>query len=247
MGEVFVRPPTTQAAVLSELRTLISTGELRPGEPIVQLTLASRLGVSRVPLREALKVLEGEGQVKYSPHKGYSLIELSYTELVGAYDLRKLLETRAVRRGVEMMTDPALKAIQDAQVQLERAYVDGDRAEMAIHNYDFHFRILENCGDTYLVRLIGMLWNWTNAYRSVYYNSEDNTALVVAEHRAILEALRRGDVELVVEALDDHRAHTVAALGMLLDQSARRPDEGNPPEAVADRLSKNPTETRARR
>ena len=64
---------TAAATVLAELRRAISTGELAPGQQLVQESLAERLGVSRVPLREALQVLEGEGQVLHEPHRGYEL------------------------------------------------------------------------------------------------------------------------------------------------------------------------------
>ena len=66
MSAVFQRPPTAQEAVLAELRRFIATGRLRPGQQIIQDALAVQLGVSRVPLREALKILEGEGQVTYA-------------------------------------------------------------------------------------------------------------------------------------------------------------------------------------
>src|SRR5674476_1570791 len=84
MSEVFRRPPTAQEAVLAELRRLITAGLLRPGQQIVQDALAVQFGVSRVPLREALKILEGEGQVTYVAHRGYFVTELSLSDLIEA-------------------------------------------------------------------------------------------------------------------------------------------------------------------
>jgi DNA-binding GntR family transcriptional regulator len=83
-----VRPPTTQEAVLAELRRMIARGEIRPGAQIVQDALADELGVSRVPLREALKMLEGEGLVTYRPHHGYFVTELSLADLLEVYRIR---------------------------------------------------------------------------------------------------------------------------------------------------------------
>jgi len=86
------RPPTAQEAVLAELRRFITTGRLRPGQQIVQDALAVQLGVSRVPLREALKILEGEGQVTYVAHRGYFVTELSLSDLLEVYRIREILE-----------------------------------------------------------------------------------------------------------------------------------------------------------
>ena len=92
MTTAFVRPPTAQEAVLAEIRRLIVSGELAPGAPVRQEAVAERLGVSRVPVREALKVLEGEGHVVYAAHRGYVVAELSVDDLTEVYRLRELLE-----------------------------------------------------------------------------------------------------------------------------------------------------------
>ncbi len=103
----FSRPPTAQEAVLVELRKEIASGALRPGEQVLQEAIADRLGVSRVPLREALKILEGEGQVVYHPHRGYFVAELSVADLVEVYRIRDLLEAEAVEVGVGLRHRPS--------------------------------------------------------------------------------------------------------------------------------------------
>ena len=82
--------------MLTEVRSLIATGRMRPGEQIVQEALALELGVSRVPLREALKILEGEGQVTYVAHRGYFVALLSLADLLEVYRMREILEAEAV-------------------------------------------------------------------------------------------------------------------------------------------------------
>ena len=85
---------------MAELRLAIASGDLRPGEQVLQDALAERFGVSRVPLREALKILEGEGQVVYRPHRGYFVAELDLDDLREVYRIRDLLESEAVRVAV---------------------------------------------------------------------------------------------------------------------------------------------------
>src|SRR5438093_12123886 len=86
------RPPTTQQFVLGELRRAITSGQLRPGTPIRQEALSEQLGVSRVPLREALKTLEAEALVVHEVHRGYFVAELSLEDLREVYRIREILK-----------------------------------------------------------------------------------------------------------------------------------------------------------
>ncbi|MET9246676.1 GntR family transcriptional regulator [Nonomuraea sp. NPDC003709] len=211
------RPPTAQQFVLGELRLAITTGRLRPGAPIRQDALAEELQVSRVPLREALKTLEGEGLVTYKAHKGYCVVMLSLDDLREVYRIRELLEEEAVRRAVERLTDDDLSRLESAQEEVERAAVAGDVLAMATANRLFHMTLFDCAGMPRLVRLIRTLWDTTDAYRSMYYGDAGNRERVVKEHRATLDALRRLAADEVVTTLDIHRAHAVAELESLLD------------------------------
>ncbi|GAA4863988.1 GntR family transcriptional regulator [Saccharopolyspora rosea] len=216
------RPPTTQEFVLGELRSAIVAGELSPGQPIRQDAIAQRLGVSRVPLREALKTLEAEGQVVYQPHRGYSVAELSLADLLEVYRMRELLESEAASVAVERFTDTDLARVDDARRDVERAADDGDLVGMIAANRRFHFALLEPSGMPRLVRVVRTLWDATDAYRAVYYNSDHNRARVRREHTAIVAAAterRRADL---VRLLDEHRAHAVRALRTTIPANDRR-------------------------
>jgi DNA-binding GntR family transcriptional regulator len=206
------RPPTAQQYVLDELRRAITTGRLRPGDPIRQEALAEQFDVSRVPLREALKTLEGEGLVTYKAHRGYCVGRLSLDDLREVYLIRDLLEAEAIRRAVDHLTDEGLKAVERAQDDVERAAAAGDVTAMAEANRRFHMTIFEGAGLPRLVRMIRTLWDSTDAYRSLYYADEPNRQRVVEEHRAALDLLRRRDAGALVESLAAHRAHAVIAL-----------------------------------
>ena len=104
----FHRPLTAQQAVLAELRRAMLAGELTPGSQIVQEAIAERLGVSRVPIREALRILEGEGQVIYVPHHGYSVAELNLDELLEIQRIRELLEPEVTRKTLRQLGDEDL-------------------------------------------------------------------------------------------------------------------------------------------
>ena len=206
------RPPTTQEFVLDELRRAIVAGELAPAQPIRQDTIAQRLGVSRVPLREALKTLEAEGQVVYQPHRGYSVAELSLGDLLEVYRMRELLESEAARVAVERLTDDDLERITEAQKEVEGASAGGDLVAMIDANRRFHFALLEPARMPRLLRVVRTLWDATDAYRAVYYNSDANRSRVHHEHQSIVDAATQRDAAELVFRLTEHRQHAIDAL-----------------------------------
>ncbi|MGP3911631.1 GntR family transcriptional regulator [Nonomuraea sp. 10N515B] len=210
------RPPTAQQFVLGELRRAITTGRLRPGTPIRQDALAEELQVSRVPLREALKTLEGEGLVTYKAHKGYCVAALSLDDLREVYRIRELLEEEAVRRAVDRLTDADLDRLEAAQDEVEQAAEAGDVLAMATANRLFHMTVFDCAGMPRLARLIRTLWDTTDAYRSMYYGDAGNRERVIKEHRATLDALRRRAADEAVATLNVHRDHAVTELESLL-------------------------------
>ena len=212
----FRRPPTAQEAVLEELRVAIVSGELRPGEQVLQDALAERFGVSRVPLREALKILEGEGQVVYRPHRGYFVAELDLDDLREVYRIRDLLESEAVRVAVPQIGTDELTALQGALEDVERASEAGDLVAMAAANRRFHFGLLAAARMPRLLRLVRVLWDATDAYRSLYYADDSHRQVVHDEHRLVLDAVRLGDPERAVDLLRQHRERAVATLERVL-------------------------------
>ncbi|QXJ24273.1 GntR family transcriptional regulator [Actinomadura graeca] len=212
------RPPTAQEFVLTELRRAITTGRFRPGTPVRQDAIAEEFGVSRVPLREALKTLQGEGLVGYRAHRGYFVEELSLDDLREVYRIRELLEGEAIRKAVTRLTPERLQELERAQDEVERAAADMDVLTMAAANRNFHMTLFECAGMPRLTRLIATLWDATDAYRSIYYAEDDNRERVIAEHQATLDALRRRDAEEARRILDVHRAHAVSALEHVLSE-----------------------------
>jgi DNA-binding GntR family transcriptional regulator len=210
------RPPTAQEFVLAELRRAILTGEMAPGTPVRQDALAEHLGVSRVPLREALRTLEGEGQVIYRPHRGYQVADLSLDDLLEVYRIRELLETEATLRAVPLMTAEDIERLEQSEQDILAAAAADDIVGMAAANRQFHFTVIEASGMPRLTRLVRVLWDATDAYRSLYYSSAPNRERVHNEHKAIIAAIRSGNATSVVRLWDDHRAGAVAALRQIV-------------------------------
>ncbi|HUY72469.1 MAG TPA: GntR family transcriptional regulator [Gaiellaceae bacterium] len=213
---VFLRPPSAQEAVLSELRRRIAAGELRPGAKLVADQIGLELGVSRVPVREALKVLEGEGQVVTEPHRGYFMAELSLDDLREIYRMRELLEAEALRSAVERIDAEGLAEVEAILGETDAASERGELAEYAAANRRFHFAVYSASGRAPLVRTIGQLWDASEAYRALFANREAHRAAAARDHRAILRALRSRDAGESIRAHDAHRERACVALERLL-------------------------------
>jgi DNA-binding GntR family transcriptional regulator len=208
----YVRPPTAQEAVLAELRRLIVSGELAPGTAVRQESIAERLGVSRVPVREALKVLEGEGHVVHSPHRGYEVCELSVDDLVEVYRLRELLEAEAIRVAVPRVTPEDIAALAAASRAVDAAGARGDIASITTANRDFHFLLFDAAGMPRLSRTLRQLWDATDVYRAVYFAGTGNRRRIHADHAALLDAVRSRDVRAAIAAQKAHRDASVDAV-----------------------------------
>ena len=117
---------TAQQAAVTWLRQAIARGELAPGDRVGQDAVAAQIGVSLIPVREALRALESEGLVTYVARKGYAVTELDYADLEEIYHLRALLERDAVERGLPLATDDDIDELEEAAAICRDAAVEGD-------------------------------------------------------------------------------------------------------------------------
>jgi DNA-binding GntR family transcriptional regulator len=204
--------PTAQDRAAATLRTAILDGELLPGQRVNQEAWAARVGVSLIPVREALRALAGEGLVTYRPRRGYAVTELDRADLEEVYRLRSLLETDALRRGVPHAAHDDLVALERAADACAAAAAAGDVAGQLAANRRFHERLHGLAGSRTLCRLIDLLWDSTEAYRALYYVLPGEAAEADRAHRAILAAVAAGDAERAVVLQDAHRERALARL-----------------------------------
>jgi DNA-binding GntR family transcriptional regulator len=212
-------PSTTAQHALEALRRAIVAGELRPGGRIGQEEFAQQLGVSIAPVREALRILEQEGQVTYLPRRGYFVTALAITDLEEIYGLRAVLEERAARHALASLDRHELERITLAARDFVNAVAAGDVAAELEANRRFHLAILDAPDQPHTMRVIRQLWDSTEAYRALYYNLEDERHSAVEAHDRILEAVRLGDADLLVAELGAHRGRALAVLRGVLAPS----------------------------
>jgi len=205
--------PSRTVAVLEAIKHAILVGELKPGRPLVETDLATVLGVSKTPVREALKTLAGAGLVTMHPYKGAVVRTFDDEQAWHIYDVRLLLEPEALSRAVA--TNHDWRRAHDA---LDRADASADQAERSLANRDFHHELYAGCGNPLLVRMLDDLRDQTAlvsaaAWRddlaagpSGYIPSWEHEA---AEHRSVLNAAQDGDAERAASLLHAHIASFV--------------------------------------
>jgi DNA-binding GntR family transcriptional regulator len=208
--------PTAQDRAAEALRAAILTGELRPGQRVSQEAWAGRVGVSQIPIREALRALAGEGLVTYRPRRGYVVTQLDVDDLEEVYRLRRVLETDALRRGVPRATAGDVQALERAAAAYRAAVATGAVGEQLAANRRFHDLLHALSGSQPLVRLIDLLWDSTEAYRALYYALHGESDEADRAHRAIVEAVAVADAERAVALQDAHRERALERLRGLL-------------------------------
>jgi DNA-binding GntR family transcriptional regulator len=203
---------TVTSMVQERVRQAILDGVLPAGSRIDQNQLANDLNVSLVPVREALKMLEGEGFVQIIPRRGAFVTEASIPDMEDLYFTRQLLEGQAAYHGAEKLTDAHLKRLEELYQAMDRALSQHDYPGFMVYNRAFHFVIYDAPGSRYLSNLISGLWDLSERYRYRYMYLKDQGTEVQREHRAILEACRRRDARELRNAIIQHMQHTLVSI-----------------------------------
>jgi DNA-binding GntR family transcriptional regulator len=186
------------------IRELIAQQMLLPGEKILQVDLSEKIGVSRSPLREALRTLESEGLVEYVPNRGYVVTRLDSSDLRQIYRMRELLEAELLS-SIRVPTKAELSAIGALNRELAKAAADGTIHVMLDLNRKFHFGIFALSEMTRIRREVERLWQLSEGYRATYLGLTETRSRIVEEHRQILTALKEGDTPLLQSLSASHR------------------------------------------
>jgi DNA-binding GntR family transcriptional regulator len=215
-------PRTAEGIVVAELRGAIVRGDLAPGAKILQEATAEELGVSLIPMREALKTLAGEGIVTYRAQRGYFVAELPVERIRELYLAREVVEEQTERLAIPAIVTQDLEAMRGQLRIQERAVAERDPVEMIAANRTFHFTIFQRSGNAWLVRFAAQLWDALDPYRVLSYRrmwlEQDQQLLpqeILMEHEQILGALEVEDRELALTLLCEHRERSKAFLATL--------------------------------
>lgn len=190
--------------VFNTLRQAILKGELEPGERLMEIQLAERLGVSRTPIREAIRKLELEGLVLMIPRKGAEVAKISEKSLRDVLEVRRSLEELAIELACARMTEEDIDALNHAQNDFRVAVKQGDAMTIAESDEHFHDIIYNGTGNTRLVQILNNLREQMYRYRLEYIKDEDKRQILLVEHDQILKAIRDRHVAEAKAAAREH-------------------------------------------
>ncbi|MBI4984156.1 MAG: GntR family transcriptional regulator [Rhodocyclales bacterium] len=209
----------SQQAV-EELRRRIASCQLVPGQRLDEAALAAELGISRTPLREALKMLSAEGLVDITPRRGAHVAEMAQDDLEGIFPIMALLEGEVAREAAQKATPLDLRRLDQLHATLEKYVAAGDVDRYYETNYQFHDALQQVAGNPWLQHVIGDLRKLLrlSRHRSLKLAGRMNDSL--NEHRALMDALHKRDAETARRVMKRHLLEQLAALRQLAETAA---------------------------
>ncbi|MCR5666345.1 MAG: GntR family transcriptional regulator [Eubacterium sp.] len=190
--------------VFKTLREAILKGDLKPGERLMEVQLAEQLGVSRTPIREAIRKLELEGMAVTMPRRGAVVAKMTEKDMEDVLQIRRALDELSVTIACEQISMSQMKQLEEAQKNFEEQIKHGDMKEITNADVEFHNIIYQSTGNERLWQIMKGFSEQMYRYRVEYLKEEENYPTLVDEHRQIVEGLKRRDKEAVVEIMRRH-------------------------------------------
>ncbi len=190
--------------VFENLRTAILEGNLKAGQRLMEVQLAEQLGVSRTPIREAIRKLELEGLVVMLPRKGAYVANMSFKDLIDVLEIRASLEGLAASLATERLREEDISELERVAKEFETSVREANIDNVLKKDVEFHEKIFLMANNKKLYQLITSLWEQVHRFRVTYVSNYDASLSLVDEHNRILEAIKSGDCELAKKYATEH-------------------------------------------
>lgn len=198
--------------VFKKLRRAILLEELKAGERLPEIRLADKLGVSRTPIREAIRKLEMEGLVIMVPRRGAIVAQINEKNLKDVLEVRRVLDMLSVRLACERIDEERKEALRKACGEFEEAVRASDLREIAQKDVALHNIIIEATGNITLQQMLDNLAEQMYRYRVKYLKDDSRYETLVKEHQAIYESIVKGDGETSARLAGEHIDHQEKAI-----------------------------------
>ena len=190
--------------VYEELKMQILTGKITPGTRMMEVELAESMGVSRTPIREAIKKLEQEGLVTIEPRKGAYASQISVKDMVDILEVRQDMEGLAAQMAAYRMTPSQMEELEVIAIAYNKAVEEGNMADMIRYDTQFHNLIVESCNNAILTMMINQLQELLLRFRYVYYDNIQRAEKMPSEHFMIMEDIKGGRSDAARAAAEMH-------------------------------------------
>lgn len=202
--------------VFNTLRQAILRGKLKPGERLMEIQLANKLGVSRTPIREAIRKLELEGLVLMIPRKGAEVAEITEKNLRDVLEVRGALEELAVRLACGRIGREEIEKMKQSALDFEASLVSDDITKIAEADVAFHDIIYLATDNLRLIQLLNNLREQMYRYRVEYLKQKECHQKLLREHQAIIKAIENGEGDKAAVITSQHIDNQVSAVAGLL-------------------------------
>ncbi|MCL2254420.1 MAG: GntR family transcriptional regulator [Lachnospiraceae bacterium] len=190
--------------VFDTLRRAILTGRFKPGERLMEVRLADQLGVSRTPIREAIRKLELEGLVTMIPRRGAEVAQMTVKGMRDVLEVRRTLDVLSVELACERITPDEIQLLRKAHDEFVTVLKTGDTTMMATADVAFHNIIIEATGNLRLKQLINNLAEQIYRYRFIYLQDDIKHDMLIEEHEAIFKAIKEKNSDAAAMAARIH-------------------------------------------
>jgi DNA-binding GntR family transcriptional regulator len=190
--------------VYEELKMQILKGQIVPGTRMMEVEMAEEMGVSRTPIREAIRKLEKEGLVTIEPRKGAYASQISTKDMVDILEVRQNMEGLAAYYAAIRMNDEQKKKLSEISDAYNKAVIENNTPDMIKYDTAFHHLIVEGSGNKMLVHMIEQLQELVLRFRYLYYDDFKRAEKMPREHKVIYDAIVTGDTEKARKAADVH-------------------------------------------
>lgn len=187
--------------VFKTLRQAILTGELKPGEPLMEVKLAEKLGVSRTPIREAIRKLELDGLVVIKPRRSACVASITKEDLTDVLEVRRVLEKLSIELCCRKRTGQDVVLLKESLEKFKQSIKKNDLTEIAVTDVQFHETIYNATGNKRLCQILYNLREQMYRYRLEYIKDEQTRKQLIIEHEKILWAIEQRDEKKAVEAI----------------------------------------------
>ena len=205
--------------VFNTLREAILKGELKPGERLMELQLAAKLGVSRTPIREAIRMLEQEGLAVTIPRKGAEVAKMTEKDMEDVLQIREALDELAAKIACEQISEEQLEELVATMHEFEESTKTDNVKKIAEADVKFHDIIYQSTGNPKPVNMLNNLREQMYRYRVEYLKDENNYPTLMKEHKDIVEGLVRKNKTQVTETMHQHvKNQAVAVKAMIQEQ-----------------------------
>lgn len=195
---------TRSQVVVETIREKILNGEIKSGEPLRQAALAEALNVSRIPVREALLQLEGEGLVKFEPHKGATATEISAEQVDELFELRAMLEAELLSHSIDNLSDDDYSDAETILMTLSQQANEDSQSHSGKLNLNFHAHLYSRANRPQTAELVKALNQSADRYVRMHLLLAGGFSKAAGEHKNILELCKKGDKEGACLALKQH-------------------------------------------